>query len=87
MYRKQHFFNTLKIKKVLRKTLKGLSAAYKYVTPGGARKNPSIEVLQKTLSKGYSKNPLEGLSKEPILKGFLKNPFKGFSKEPLQRVF
>ena len=36
---------TLKKIKVLRKTLKGLSAAYKYVTPGGARNNPFIEVL------------------------------------------
>ena len=36
--------HTQKIK-VLRKTLKGLSAAYKYVTPGGARNNLFIEVL------------------------------------------
>ena len=36
---------TLQKIKVLRKTFKGLSAAYKYVTPGGARNNPFIEVL------------------------------------------
>ena len=42
-----------------------------------------IEVLFKTLSKGFSKNSLEGFSKQPASKGFLKSLSRGFPKTPL----